>query len=192
VRRSRPEAGIGEDRRPGATTSRPADDPDRPGDANPTAVPAGFEVADCKRRALDLLARREHSRLELERKLAARGFAAEAVAVALDDLERSGALAADRFTDSFVRSRAAKGQGPVRIRAELAERGVDEAQAAAATRDAGVDWAETARAVRGKRFGSVPPRDFKERARQARFLEYRGFERNQILRALGQGDDGDR
>jgi regulatory protein len=158
-------------------------------DSEPAADPAGPNAADCKRRALDLLARREHSRLELERKLAARGFAVDTIAVALDDLERSGALAGDRFAESFIRSRASKGQGPVRVRAELAARGVDATQAAASLAEAGIDWAEIADAVRRKRFGAEVPRDFKERARQARFLEYRGFGRAEIERALGNREE---
>lgn len=195
MRRFRPDAGFGEQRRRGATSSRPArgpertDDPDLGEDAEPGADPAGFGAADCKRRALDLLARREHSRLELERKLGARGFAADAIAAALDGLEQSGALAGDRFTESFIRSRAARGQGPVRIRAELAARGVDQALLTAALAEPGIDWAEIAAAVRSKRFGAELPRDFKERARQMRFLEYRGFERAHVDAALGKGDD---
>jgi regulatory protein len=149
--------------------------------------PESLDAGTCERDALALLARREHSRLELERKLAARGYPDAVVAPVLDDLERSGALAAARFTETFIRSRAGKGQGPVRIRAGLAERGVTEADAAAQLRDAEVDWAATARAVRAKRFGAAVPRDFKERARQARFLQYRGFDSRQIGAAL----DGD-
>ncbi|HET8699341.1 MAG TPA: regulatory protein RecX, partial [Gammaproteobacteria bacterium] len=97
----------------------------------PTPADRAADQAECKRRALDLLARREHSRLELERKLGARGFVPEVIATALNHLEQSGALAGDRFTESFIRSRAARGQGPVRIRAELAARGVDEGRTAA-------------------------------------------------------------
>jgi regulatory protein len=175
VRPSKPEIPSGEDE---GSPVEP-DSAEDPVSADPAA-----DQAHCKRRALDLLARREHSRVELERKLGARGFAEEAIAPALDDLERSGALAGARFTDAFIRSRAARGQGPVRIRAELAARGIDDEQAAASMADAGVDWAEAAGAVRRKRFGAEVPRDFKERARQARFLEYRGFERGQIDGAL--------
>ena len=152
------------------------------------------DVADpaaCERTALDLLARREHSRRELERKLGARGFADELIAPTLDALEESGELASARFTASFIRARAAKGQGPARIRAELAERGIDREQAAEHFRAAAIDWAAVANSVREKRFGAGPPSDFKERARQARFLEYRGFDRGQIGRALGSGDDPD-
>jgi regulatory protein len=145
----------------------------------------------CTRLALGLLARREHSRLELTRKLVARKFPDDVVARALDALERSGALEAARFTESFVRSRIAKGQGPARIRAELAQRGVAEAAVAGALGEAEVDWLETIRAVRRKRFGAEIPRDYRERARQARFLEYRGFDRAQIRAALELDGDSD-
>ena len=149
------------------------------------------EPAACERAALDLLARREHSRRELERKLGARGFAEELIAPTLDALEESGELASARFTESFIRARAAKGQGPARIRAELAERGIDPEQAAELLQRAGIDWAAMASAVRDKRFGAKRPTDFKERARQARFLEYRGFDSGQIGSALRSGDDLD-
>ena len=147
------------------------------------------DEAVCKRTAVDLLARREHSRLELERKLAARGFPEGVIAPALDALEQSGVLAATRFTESFIRSRIAKGQGPVRIRAELAERGVGDA--AERMRGSDIDWLATARAVRRKRFGAGPPRDFRERAKQARFLQYRGFTADQVRAALELDADSD-
>ena len=151
--------------------------------------PDPSDAGACRRVALGLLARREHSRLELERKLAARGFPPESIGSTLDELEESGALASARFTESFIRARADKGQGPVRIRAELVERGVDREQAAELLRAADIDWIAVASSVRDKRFGARRPRDFKERARQTRFLEYRGFDRGQIGRALGSGDD---
>ncbi|HVJ31411.1 MAG TPA: regulatory protein RecX, partial [Gammaproteobacteria bacterium] len=91
--------------------------------SKPDVDEAGGAAVDepaCTRTALELLARREHSRRELTRKLAARGFSDDVVSPVLDKLERTGALADARFTDSFVRSRIGKGQGPQRIRAELA------------------------------------------------------------------------
>jgi regulatory protein len=144
----------------------------------------------CKRKALDLLARREHSRLELERKLAARGYSEDLIAPTLDDLEASGTLATARFTESFIRARVAKGQGPARIRMDLAQRGVTEAEAAALLKESGIDWAAAARAVRSKRFGASPPADFAERAQQARFLQYRGFD-SAAVRAAVNVDDAD-
>jgi regulatory protein len=155
----------------------------------PRSKPDVEDPGACKRRALDLLARREHSRLELERKLEARGFSEALVGPTLDDLEASGVLATARFTENFIRSRVARGKGPVRIRAELAERGVT-GEESDLLRSTQVDWTEAARAARAKRFGSEPPRDFKERARQARFLQQRGFNGAQISAALDFGGGG--
>jgi regulatory protein len=152
---------------------------------------ADLDAPACRRIAVGLLARREHSRRELTRKLGTRGFPDDVIVAALDELERSGVLADARFTDTFIRSRIAKGQGPARIRAELAQRGVAEAQADELLRSADVDWLETIKAVRRKRFGPAPPRDYVERARQARFLQYRGFSSEQIRAALELDGDSD-
>ncbi len=153
--------------------------------------PGTVDEAACKRTAVELLARREHSRLELERKLAARGFPGAMIAAALDGLERSRVLAPDRFAEAFVRSRLTKGQGPVRIRAELAHRGVTEELADQLLRGADIDWLAQVRAVHRKRFGAAPPRDYRERARQARFLQYRGFTPDQVRAVLELAADSD-
>jgi len=146
--------------------------------------PEPRDEAALKRTAVEYLARREHSRRELERKLAGRGFDVALIGAALDELEREGKLSSSRFVDTFVRSRLAKGQGPVRIRAELAERGISGEAAADSLKSAEVDWFAAARAARHKRFGPEPPRDYRERARQARFLAYRGFDGAAIRAAL--------
>ena len=159
--------------------------------SKPDAEPAAFDGPACTRVALELLARREHSQRELTRKLAARGFPADIIGPALHALERSGALANARFTETFVRSRIAKGQGPQRIRAELAQRGINDAEAVDGLRTADVDWLAAIRTVRAKRFGAELPRDYAERARQARFLQYRGFDSAQIRAALEFDGDSD-
>ncbi|MGD2166741.1 MAG: regulatory protein RecX [Gammaproteobacteria bacterium] len=142
----------------------------------------------CRRRALNALARREHSRAELERKLGSRGFASEVIAVTLDDLERTGLLDAGRFCESFVRTRIGKGQGPARIERELLERGIDAESAGHALQDS-QDWVALAQAVRRRRFGDEIPEDYKERARQSRFLQYRGFSSEQIRAAMRRDPD---
>jgi regulatory protein len=68
---------------------------------------------------------------------------------------------------------------------------VPEEQAADLMRGSDVDWLATARAVRRKRFGAEPPRDFRERAKQARFLQYRGFTADQVRAALELDADSD-
>lgn len=136
---------------------------------------------------MDLLARREHSRLELERKLSAREFDRDLIADVLDELEQDGLLSLERFGQSFVASRYAKGQGPRRIRLELAERGVE--LESAWLEDEQFDWDALARDTRVRRFGAAKPSDLKERARQTRFLEYRGFSHDQIRQALDFADE---
>jgi regulatory protein len=137
-----------------------------------------------------LLARREHSRTELGRKLSQRGFPEPLVGEVLDALETENLLSDRRFTESFVQHRKARGQGPLKIRHELRQRGVSDELATPAIRAEWQDWCEQALAVRHKRFGAEPPEDIRERSRQARFLAQRGFEQEHIRFALNS--DGKR
>ncbi len=149
------------------------------------------DPAECERRAVALLARREHSRRELERKLGAQGFLAPLIEETLDRLEQNGLLSGQRFLSSFIASRAARGSGPLKIRAELAQRGIGSADADAALRASREDWSAIACRARAKRFGEPVPSDFAERARQARFLRGRGFDAEHIEQALEVGADSD-
>lgn len=143
-----------------------------------------YSPADIRARALNLLARREHSRLELARKLRQRGMAGADLEQVLDELAAARLLSDTRFAEEYARSRAGRGYGPVRIRAELRERGIDDAGIQTALAELGEDWCQQARAARQRRFGAEPPVDLKERARQSRFLQQRGFSPEQIRQAL--------
>ncbi len=145
----------------------------------------------CRRRALDLLARREHSRLELERKLLARAFVPTLVEDVLDALQADGLLDEGRFLESFIRSRIGKGQGPTRIQAVLQQRGIDRHRVQKWLRDSEFDWSSLAAGVREKRFGPGRPESFEERARQTKYLQYRGFEIEQINAALELAAESD-
>ena len=140
-------------------------------------------------RALGLLARREHSRAELRRKLATRDTDREALEELLGRLAAANLQSDERFAESFLRSRVERGQGPLRIREELRQRGVDDATAAAALEAAAVDWGELLRAVHRKRFGSAPPADRREFAQRARFLAQRGFAAEAIRNLLTDLDE---
>jgi len=85
---------------------------------------------------------------------------------------------------SFVRARRDKGYGPVRIRGELRERGVDSETIEACLDQSDVAWLRLVASVRAKRFGLDLPDDFRERARQTRFLQQRGFTAEQIRGVL--------
>ncbi len=146
--------------------------------------PVSDEIERALKTALDLLARREHARSEIERKLRQRGYADETAAQVITRLAARGLLSEQRFAESFVRARARRGQGPMRLRAELAQRGVDDAAIADALAAPDLDWRALAGEVRRKKFGDAAPADFSERARQTRFLEYRGFDADDIRAAL--------
>ena len=135
---------------------------------------------------MNFLARREHSRAELARKLARHGEADE-VAALLDQLEQENLLSNTRFAESLAHSRAGR-HGSVRLKAELREKGVAEAIASVVLNQAREGDLEAARAVWRKKFG-VPPCDAKERARQQRFLLGRGFPAEVVRRVVGGEDD---
>ncbi|MCY4220364.1 MAG: regulatory protein RecX [Thiotrichales bacterium] len=132
-----------------------------------------------------MLARREHARGELAAKLAAGGFGPEATERVLDALEAEGLLSEERFTEQFVRSRLDRGQGPRLIREALRQRGIAAAAAKEAVERDDAGWAERASQARSGRFGAAAPADYREWARQARFLERRGFTTEHIRLALG-------
>ena len=139
---------------------------------------------EARKKAMDYLARREHGRGELLDKLTRFGFdpgvADDAVAGLIDDGLQSDA----RFAEAFVRSRINQGKGPVKIRADLRERGLGGAAIDLALEDADEDWYALARDVRLKKFGADTPSEFKEKARQMRFLQSRGFEQDHIQAAV--------
>ncbi len=140
-------------------------------------------VADplqARKSALDLLARREHSEQELSRKLSARNFEPELIESTLTELTDEGLLDNARFTEAFVHSRYQRGQGPHKIRAKLRERGIDDGLVAEYIDAPDFDWPGLAGQVRIKRFGPVSPANFRERSRQMRFLQQRGFTSEQI------------
>ena len=137
-----------------------------------------------RRSAMDLLARREHGRVELERKLRQRGAPAELIASELDRLAEEGLLSEARYLESFISYRARSGYGPARIREDLAQRRLQRADIDQALRTCGMDWASLLRDVWERKFSAQLPTDQKERARQTRFLLYRGYSMDMVGRLL--------
>ncbi len=139
---------------------------------------------DCYAAACALLARREQSARELRGKLAERGYSGEVIGSTLARLVEQGLQSDQRFAEAFLRSRLLKGQGPERVRRELGEHGIA-GDAVRALFDAEQpDWWALAAAVRTRKFGEGQPHDYAEKARQMRFLQYRGFTLEQIRFAM--------
>ena len=98
----------------------------------------------------------------------------------VNELVAQGLLSDARYAESFIHSRFQRGQGPQKIRAELRERGVDDALIEAGLELYAPHWQQLIEQVRLKRFGPARPDDFRERSRQMRFLMQRGFTAEQI------------
>ena len=133
--------------------------------------------------AMDLLARREHSRLELEQKLRKRfSDQLETIEVELDKLAAEGLQSDERLAEAFIRARANRGQGPSRIRMELKSKGLGDEVISLAFESAEVDWYDLVREVAQKKFGEQleTAGDLKLKAKVSRFLQGRGFSYDHI------------
>ncbi|QKZ06295.1 MULTISPECIES: recombination regulator RecX [Pseudomonas] len=137
-----------------------------------------------RRSAMDLLARREHGRVELTRKLRQRGACPEMIDQELDRLTEEGLLSESRYLESFINYRARSGYGPVRIREELGQRGLQRADIEQALRESNFDWAAQLADVWRRKFAGQLPTDPRSRAQQTRFLSYRGYPLEMIGRLL--------
>ena len=133
-------------------------------------------------RAMRFLARREHSRSELRRKLSPLAVETDDLDALLDDLARKGWLSDARFAEQSIRSKARR-FGPLKVAHELRAKGVEDETITAAFRAAGEDGAAHIDAVWRSRFAQAPASG-RERARQVRFLQGRGFPLEDILRFL--------
>ncbi|HVS27672.1 MAG TPA: recombination regulator RecX [Burkholderiales bacterium] len=141
-----------------------------------------------RERALRMLARREHSRLELQRKLAPHVAESDDIQGLLDDLETRGWLSEKRVVEQTVHTRRGR-YGVVRIIRELREKGVSEEAISAAKSQVRESELEAARAVWRKKFGKLP-KSASERGKQIRFMQGRGFDLDVILKLLrGAGED---
>lgn len=133
-------------------------------------------------RALKALARREHSRQELQAKLQPHAEDPDEIELLLDDLEKRGWLSEARFVEQLTTVRRRR-FGAARILHELRENGVSEAALLAAQSQLKGSEVDAARAVWKKKFGSLPT-TLEERARQARFLASRGFSAEAVQKVL--------
>jgi regulatory protein len=146
-----------------------------------------FGQISLKGRALKLLAAREHSRRELERKLAPHETEPGQLKTALDELQARGFIDEQRVVDSLLHRRASR-LGAGRIKQELQAKGLDAERVALAMAGLNATEFERAREVWRRKFGA-PPQDAAQRAKQARFLAARGFSGEVVRRVLNTPDD---
>lgn len=141
--------------------------------------------------AMDLLTGREFSRAELAKKLDKLFDSDPAIASELDRLQEEGLQSDQRFTEAFLRSRIYRGHGLARIRLDVRQKGIGDDLFNAAVEATDTDWFRLAREVADRKFGRSPATEQKDRARRMRFLQYRGFNFDQIKYALSATDAED-
>ncbi len=139
-----------------------------------------------ERIAVGLLARREHSRAELHHKLTSRRFSVEDVEALLDRLAAQGLQSDERFVVAYVRMRCGRGYGPQRISAELRERGISAELSEQALSEQEDTDTPRIDAIWDRKFAGRLPENYKERARQMRFLQQRGFSTADIYALFGR------
>lgn len=147
--------------------------------AEPTA-------ADLRERALRLLARREHSRVELARKLEQAGFVASDIHSLLDEFEKKNWLSDRRFAESYVADHRTKA-GSIKLAYELRQRGVPDTIIEAVISDNRDSELVRAREIWRKKFDAAPE-NAAETARQMRFMQSRGFTSEVIRKTLSNPD----
>lgn len=134
--------------------------------------------------AIYLLSRREHSRHELTDKLIRKGHEPEDVVAVLDRLQAENLQSDQRFLEGLVRVRLGQGKGPRWIINELSEHQLSPTAIKAEVYAQAHDWGAVAISVRAHKFGLAPPENYAHKAKQQRFLQYRGFENEHIRLAL--------
>ena len=142
----------------------------------------GFAKLSLKGRALKLLSQREHSRLELQRKLAKYVEEGDDLQAILDDLEKRGFISVERVVESVIHSKASR-FGTARLVQELRSKGLDDETVRNASEQLRDTELLRARELWRKRFGA-PPEDLKEKAKQLRFMASRGFSSAVVSRVL--------
>lgn len=130
---------------------------------------------DIRLAAMDLLARREHTRRELKQKLKKRFDNDDLIEEQLDQLQQENLQSDARYAESFLRQRINRGHGPIRIRQEMRQKGIADVEIGLALEEEAPDWYALAEDTYRRKFGALPAEDIREKAKRSRFMQYRGF-----------------
>lgn len=133
------------------------------------------EVEQIKAGCLRLLARREHSQLELLNKLEVKGYSVDLIKAVIDELVTAGWQSDKRFSESYIRNRIRSGYGPVRIDHELRQRGIDKTEYDYIIAELAGSWLDQIEQVYLRKYNSSRTLTANEWAKRTRFLQQRGF-----------------
>ena len=140
------------------------------------------QQTSARNKAMDLLARREHSEHELRQKLKLREFDLDDIDSAIESLQRDKLLSDERFAESYVSQRFNAGVGPFKIRYELRQKGISESLTDEFLEAYTDRWDLLMQQQRVRKYGEAIPADYNQRMKQARFLQNRGFSPESVMR----------
>ena len=135
-----------------------------------------------RKKAMDLLTRREHSEQELRQKLKSREYEVDAIDQALQGLKNDRLQSDERFTEAYVNHRFNAGVGPLKIRYELRQRGIADLLADEFLELLSDRWDQLMVQQRVRKYGEAIPAGYAERMKQARFLQNKGFSPESVMR----------
>lgn len=147
------------------------------------------DLTKIRRLILHWLTRRDHTQFEILQKLTTKGYDHDSAQKIIDELTQAGLISESRFAENFLNWRRQRGFGPTRILLELKARGVTPETIAEHLDITDNAWLIEAQRIFRKRFKGKAPRDYADRAKQMRFLQYRGYTRDQIKSVLGELDE---
>jgi len=134
-----------------------------------------------RKKAMDYLSRREHSRYELYKKISTHNFNKDLINQELDLLIRDGLLSDERFVEAFIHSRKKNGKGPLKISAELQQRGADQSLINKYIEEIeNSEWLDSAKQVVEKKLGNNQQLDYDNQLKMMKFLNNRGFTIDQV------------
>ena len=144
------------------------------------------EPKEIRLKIMDFLSRREHSSKEIYQKMSRKVESKEMLLESIKELERDGLLSDERFAESYFQSRKRRGFGPLRIKSELIQRGVKENLFYSLEKE--IDWSSNALDALKKKLNGKMPQETKEILKLKNFLNYRGFEFQDIDKAFSMLD----
>lgn len=158
-------------------------------DENPQSQQPGMKGTRLRSYAFAVLTRKEYSKKDLIEKLCLYAEDREEVLTLVDELSRENYQSDQRVAEMTVRSQIRKGKGPNRIKLALNAKSIDKALAKNDMDE--IDWYEQAYALKVKKYGTEVATDAKMKAKQIRFLQYRGFEMDAIMKAIRKRENED-
>lgn len=156
---------------------------------NPQPQQPGMKGTRLRSYAFAVLTRKEYSKKDLIEKLCLYAEDREEVLILVDELSRENYQSDQRVAEMTVRSQIRKGKGPNRIKLALNAKSIDKALAKNDMDE--IDWYEQAYMLKVKKYGTEVAIDAKMKAKQIRFLQYRGFEMDAIMKAIRKREDED-